>query len=48
MYAIAMGAGLSREGFKKILSERFGYESSKDVKKSQYDEVCKFLEAWRP
>jgi hypothetical protein len=43
LYAIAMGANYSQEDFKKILWEKFGYESSKDISKSHYDEICNFF-----
>ena len=41
-YAIARGAGI--EEVKGWLLQKFGYESSKDIKKADYERICKAAE----
>lgn len=40
LYAIAMGAGMTQESFKSWLSDKFGYESSKDIDRGDYEKIC--------
>jgi hypothetical protein len=40
LYAIAMGAGMTQEGFKEWLMFNFNYASSKDILKSDYEKIC--------
>lgn len=47
LYAIAMGAGMSRDRFKSWLFE-YGYEHSKDIKKSDYENICAAAESYNP
>lgn len=47
LYAIAMGAGMSKEVFKEWLMFTFNYDSSTNIRKSDYDEICKQAETWK-
>ena len=41
LFAIAMGAGMGDpETFRAWLKEQFGYEGSRRIQKSQYEEIC--------
>jgi len=39
LYAIAKSAGWSEESFKEWLFSNYGYESSKDIKRSDYEKI---------
>lgn len=43
LFAIAKGAGWDNDEIKKLIG-KFGYESSKDIKWSDYDIIIKYLE----
>lgn len=47
LYAIAMGAGMSKETFHTWIKKQ-GYESSKDVTKDDYERVCSEAETYNP
>ena len=46
LYAIAMGAGMDKDVFKEWLSSKFGYESSKDIDRGDYEKICTAAEGW--
>jgi hypothetical protein len=45
MFALAGKAGLSKEASKTLIS-RYGFESSNDVTKDKYEEICKEIESF--
>jgi hypothetical protein len=45
MFAIANSSGIAIPDIKLFLSHFYGIESSKDIPKSQYDEICGILES---
>lgn len=45
LYAITMNAGRSENEVKTWLGRYFGYNSSADIKRSEYDWICKAVEA---
>lgn len=47
LFAIAMGAGIEKEEFKEWLFFTFNYESSKDIDRSDYEEICKAAEEYK-
>jgi hypothetical protein len=47
LYAIAMGAGMEKEGFKEWLLYTFDVSSSKDITKDQYEDICTAAEGWK-
>ena len=47
LYAISMGAGMTQVTF-KIWLKKQGYESSKDIPKSDYQRICEEAEAYNP
>lgn len=47
LYAIAMGAGMTKDQFKEWLMFNYDIESSKDILRSQYDQICREAEVWR-
>ena len=40
LFAIAMGAGMDKDGFSEWLSFTFEYGSSKDITRADYEEIC--------
>lgn len=44
MYAIAKQAGWTDEEMKRVLSQRYAVEHSKDVPKAKYEEICKMFQ----
>lgn len=47
LYAIAMGTMKEQTIFKEWLSTKFGYQSSKDIDRGEYDKICKAAEEYR-
>lgn len=47
LYAIAMSAGMDRETFKEWLLFTFNLESSKDILKSDYEQICAEAQAYK-
>lgn len=47
LYAIAMGKMKDQEIFKEWLTRKFGYTSSKDIDRGEYEKICKAAEEWR-
>jgi hypothetical protein len=43
LYAIAKGAKWEDESVKKQLKEKWNYESSKEIERSKYEEICTFF-----
>lgn len=46
LFAIAMGAGMTKEYFKDWLFFEWNLQSSKDIEKGQYDEICEKARAY--
>ena len=44
LYAIAKNAGFEDDQIKADLKAQFGYEHSKDIKRSEYEAVCNFFQ----
>jgi hypothetical protein len=47
LFAIAMGAGMTKERLNELVTSR-GYASSKDILKSDYEDICKAAETYNP
>lgn len=47
LYAISMEAGMTKEDFKEWLFFNYEHENSKEVKKSEYDAICKAAKEWK-
>jgi len=44
LFAICMGAGFEKDDIKPWLKEKFGYSSTKDILKADYEEICNSAE----
>jgi hypothetical protein len=47
LYAIAMSAKMTQDNFKEWLLFNYGYENSRDVKKSEYEAICKAAQEYK-
>lgn len=45
LYAIAKSNGWEDDGMKAALKEKFGYESSKEIKTTDYEKICAYFES---
>ena len=43
LFAIAMTAGWTKEGFQEELESSFGYSNSKSIKPGDYEKICNFF-----
>jgi len=48
LFAIAMGAGMEKDGFKEWLLYNYNYTSSTDILKADYDTICAEAEVYQP
>jgi hypothetical protein len=47
LFAIAMGAGMSKESLNELVAS-YGYASSKEIRKADYEKICKDAETYNP
>ena len=47
LFAIAMGVGMGKETFKDWLKWGYDYDSSTEITRDDYEEICKAAEEWK-
>lgn len=47
LYAIGKSSGISEPDFKAWLKEKYSITTTKEIKKSDYDDICNYLESYR-